>query len=189
MQAQKLGVLSAIAASLCCVGPLLLAVLGLGGLGVGAFIGAYHWYFIAGATALLGVAWWNYWRERQRCATERCEMVGGRLARITLPLTTLAVAIFFGPNLYTYAGDGGSIPSLVADGYAQTTIPVDGMTCFSCTVHVEGSLQDLDGVRNVKASVSDKSVAISYDPAKIDVVQLVAAINETGYRAREPVVQ
>lgn len=63
------------------------------------------------------------------------------------------------------------------------------MTCFSCTVHVEGSLQDLDGVRNVKASVSDKSVAISYDPAKIDVVQLVAAINETGYRAREPVVQ
>ena len=57
----------------------------------------------------------------------------------------------------------------------KINLPVEGMTCFSCTMHVEGSLQDLDGVRNVKASVSDKSVAISYDPAKIDVVQLVAA--------------
>ena len=42
MESHKVGILSALAASVCCVGPVLLAALGLGSLGVGAFIGEYH---------------------------------------------------------------------------------------------------------------------------------------------------
>lgn len=107
MRAHNLGILSAVTASLCCVGPVLLAVLGVGGLGAGAFIGAYHWYFIAGAAVLLGLSWYAYLRERRRCQSERCEMAGGRLTRIPLPLATLAVVLFSGLNFYTYAGDEG----------------------------------------------------------------------------------
>ena len=185
MRAEKLGFISVFTASLCCVGPVLLAVLGLGGLGAGAFIGTYHWYFIGGAAGLLGIAWYSYLREKRRCETERCEMVGGKLTRITLPLATVAVVAFFGLNLYTYAGNEG--PSLVSAAYGETaTIPVEGMTCYSCTVHVESSLQDIDGVGEVKASVPNKSVTVNYDPKKISVQQLVEAVNKTGYRASLP---
>ena len=94
---------------------------------------------------------------------------------------------FFGLNLYTYVGDGDATPSLVSAAYGETTtIPVEGMTCYSCTVYVESTLQDIDGVGEVKASVPNKSVTVSYDPKKISVQQLIEAVNKTGYQANQP---
>lgn len=186
MQARKLGILSAFLASVCCVGPVLLAVVGLGGLGLGAFIGANHWYFIAGAGLLLGWAWYAYLRERRRCVTDRCEMVGGKATRIALPLATLVVLGFFGLNLYTYVGGATAQASTPSAAYAQVVLPVEGMTCYTCTVTVEHSLKALEGVQEAKASVPGRSVTVSYDPGKVRVEQLVAAVNETGYRARLP---
>ena len=186
MQATRLGIGSAFLASLCCVVPVGLAVLGLGGLGIGAFIDANHWYFIAGASVLLGLSWYAYWRERLRCRTERCEIVGGRTARATLPLTTLAVIAFLGLNLYTYAGTDGQEVGLVASAHAHVTIPVEGMTCYSCTAHVEHSLKSLDGVQDAKASVPQKAVRVTYDPELISIEQLIDTVNKTGYRAHKP---
>ncbi len=189
MQARQLGIFAAFIASLCCVGPLLLAALGLGGLGIAGFIGTNHWFFVGGAAALLIIAWYLYLREKKRCETEQCEMMGGKATRISLPLATLAVLTFFGLNLYTYAGGDISQSTDLLAVHAQTTIPVEGMTCYSCTVHIESSLKDMDGVYEVRASVPEKSVAISYDSAKVDVNILVAAINKTGYQAKTPEIQ
>ncbi len=187
MLATKLGLGSASLASLCCVVPVGLAVLGLGGLGVGAFIDANHWYFIAVAGVLLALSWYAYWRERRRCRTERCEIVGGKTARVALPLATLAVVGFFGLNLYTYAGADGQEIGLVPSAHAQITIPVEGMTCYSCTAHVEQNLKGLDGVQDVAASVPQKAVTVTYDPELISVEQLIDRVNETGYRAHKPI--
>ena len=187
MKSHKTGILSAAMASVCCVVPVVLAALGLGGLGVGAFIGEYHWYFIAGATLVLGFAWLSFLRERRRCQTERCEMAGGKLARITLPLATLAVVAFFAMNVYSYAGGSVADESLVAvSDEATVTIPVEGMTCFTCTISVEGSLEDLDGVREATASVPGKSVTINFNPGEVTVKNMVEAVNKTGYRAKLP---
>lgn len=165
MDSNKTGIISAALASVCCVGPLLLATLGLGGLGISAFIGEYHWYFVGGATVVLTFAWVRFLRERRRCATEQCEMVNGRVTRVTLPLATLAVAGFMGLNVYTYAEPepvSPTSPALVA-GQTEAVIPVDGMTCFSCTIAVEGSLANLQGVGEVVASVPGKSVTVRFD--------------------------
>ena len=184
MQARNLGILSAFLASLCCMGPVLLAALGLGGLGLGAFIGAYHWYFLAGAGLLLGLAWYAYLRERKRCVADRCEMVGGKTARITLPLVTLFVLGFLGLNLYTYGGSATAKISTAA--YTQVVLPVEGMTCYTCTLTVEHSLKSLEGVQEAKASVPGKSVTVNYDTRQVSVEQLVEAVNKTGYQARRP---
>lgn len=186
MRVEKLGLLSIFLASLCCVVPVGLAVLGLGGLGLGAFIGANHWYFIAGAAILLSLAWKNYTRERKRCTTEQCEMAGGKVARITLPLATIVVVGFTSLNVYTYADSKIQTTGLVAEAHAQVVIPVEGMTCYSCTAHVEHSLQEIDGVQETKASVPDKSVTVNFDPQRVNVEKLVEEINRTGYRAKLP---
>ncbi len=186
MNATKIGLVSAFVASLCCVAPVGLAVLGLGGLGIVAFIGANHWYFIAGAGGLIGLSWYAYLQERQRCKTERCEFVGGKVARVTLPLATLAVLGFFGLNLYAYAGVGGQGAGLLPLNHSLVTIPTEGMTCYSCAAHVEHSLTSVNGVEAATASVSAKTVTITYDPGLIGIEQLVNAINKTGYKARNP---
>ena len=63
MRSDRMGMLSALVASVCCLGPVLLVLLGLGSLGFGALIGRYHWWFIGAAIALLTYAWRSYLKE------------------------------------------------------------------------------------------------------------------------------
>ena len=81
MKAKGFGILSALTASVCCLGPLLLIALGLGGLGLGAALGKYHWYFILGAALFLSFAWRSYFREKKSCDSGLCEMEGKKMTR------------------------------------------------------------------------------------------------------------
>jgi len=184
-----MGVLSALVASVCCVGPLLLILLGLGSLGLGAFFGRYHWWFILAAIGLLAFAWRAYLKERGRCQAARCEMAQGKTAQWTLTLATLVVVLFVGLNLYTYMSQSWASPSRQAQGtgkFASVVIPVEGMTCFTCELTVESSLKRLPGVQSADARVNDKAAYVSYDPIQVRPEDLVAAINKTGYRASAP---
>ena len=189
MKANKLGILSALTASVCCVGPLVLLFLGLGTLGFGAVIGRYHWWFILGAMGLLAFAWRSYLREARQCRTSHCEMAQGKTTRFVLILASLIVALFMGLNLYTYSSQhlttepgGGSVSA----GMVSAVIPVEGMTCFTCELGVESASKRLPGVRSVDAKVNDKAAYVQYDPAKVSLDDIIASINKTGYRATRP---
>lgn len=185
----KMGIFSGILASLCCLGPVILLLLGFGSLGLGAFLGRYHWYFLAAAGLVLTVAWRAYAREKRRCDAEHCTMANKASASITLLIATAVVLAFAGLNFYTYSGMGRSAAKPETASVAQQetlTLPVEGMVCFTCEVAVEQALKGLRGVREAKASVQGKSVTVTYDPAAVKVEQMVEAINRTGYRAQLP---
>ncbi len=59
----KWGVLSALVASLCCVGPLVLILLGVGGASTALSIGYRKPYFLAIGLAVLGVAFYRIYRK------------------------------------------------------------------------------------------------------------------------------
>lgn len=184
MKAKGLGVLSAITASVCCVGPLLLIALGLGSLGLGAVLGRYHWYLILGAALLLAFAWRNYFKERKSCESSHCEMKGKKMTRNILVLASAVVLTFAGLNFYTYAKGSLGVP--ISEAGVRVSIPVEGMSCFTCEISVQSAVKKLPGVYQVKASAKDKLALVSYDPEKTSLNQIVAAINETGYKAEKP---
>ena len=186
MDVNRIGISAAVLSSICCIGPLLLAGVGLGGFGIGAWIGIYHWHFMAVAGLALGLAWYFYLRERRRCKTERCEMARGNATRVTLSLATLVVLGFLGLNVYSYAGDSSAEGTVPGAGELTVEIPVEGMTCVSCTITVERRLNDLIGVAKATASVPAKSVTVNYDPTKVNIGEMVEAVSETGFRARMP---
>lgn len=190
MKAGPLGILSAALASVCCLGPVLLVLLGLGSLGFGALIGRYHWWFIGAAIALLAYAWRSYLTEARRCKTASCEMARGKTTRTVLLLASVVVAVFVGLNLYTYASQTphtSSLGTVPRPGQlASVMIPVEGMSCFTCELTVESSLRGLPGVRSVDARVKDAVAYVQYDPAQMTLGELIAAINQTGYRASRP---
>jgi copper chaperone CopZ len=70
--------------------------------------------------------------------------------------------------------------------FAQTMIPVIGMSCFSCELSVETSLKNLEGVKSVKASAKSQRAMIQYDPSVVTIQQIVQAISRTGYNAYSP---
>lgn len=190
MKVDRLGLLSALFASVCCLGPVLLVMLGLGSLGVGAVLGRSHWWFIGAALALLTYAWRSYLREVHRCQAASCEMVRGTTTRTGLMLASVVVAVFVGLNLSTYASQPHKLSSIgTASRAGQLTsvaIPVEGMTCFTCELTVESSIKELPGVQSVDAKVNERAAHVTYDPSRVTLDELIAAINKTGYKARAP---
>jgi len=184
MKAKGLGIFSAVTSSICCIGPPLLILAGLGGLGFGAVIGKYHWYFIIGAALLLSLAWGTFFKEKKSCETKHCEMEGKKMTRNILILASLVVFTFVGLNVYTYAKE--SPISSIAQTGVQISIPVEGMTCFTCETAVRKAVKKLPGIHDVKASAKDKLALVSYDPEKTSLDSIVGAINSTGFKAKKP---
>jgi copper chaperone CopZ len=190
MKAGPLGILSAITASACCLGPVVLVLAGLGSLGFGALIGRYHWWFIVAAIVLLTVAWRSYLKEARHCKTISCEMAGGKRTRTALLLASVVVAVFVGLNLYTYANQQRSTRqdtvSPTNGQLVSVVIPVEGMTCFTCELTVESSLKRLPGIQRAEAKANEGTAYVRYDPARVSLDDLLVAINKTGYHATPP---
>lgn len=189
MKSANLGILSALFASVCCVTPLILVLLGLGSLGIGAVLGRFHWWFLGVALVLLTTAWRRYVQECRRCATEHCEMASGTPTRWTLLVASLVVATFAGLNVYTFASQHqqtAPAPEHSLATASEVVIPVEGMTCVSCELTIESGLKRLPGVQDADARVADQAVSVRYDPTQISVDDMVEAINKTGYRVRSP---
>lgn len=62
-----------------------------------------------------------------------------------------------------------------------TTLHIPGIHCDHCKGAIEGALGGLDGVRSAEVSVADRSVAVDYDDAVVDLERIKDAIVEQGY--------
>jgi len=87
------GILSAILASTCCLGPLLFLLFGVsvGSLSFLEAFAPYHGYFSVAAVAVVGYLWFDWWRGRKdriACATSLCKNY-----TLYLSLGTLFVAV------------------------------------------------------------------------------------------------
>ena len=67
---------------------------------------------------------------------------------------------------------------------ATITLNIDGMTCGGCVKSVTKVLNDLDGVRSATVSLENKNAQVEFDEDKIQMAQLVEAVEDAGYDAR-----
>ena len=89
-------VISAIAASACCLGPLVLTVLGIGGAASALALTPSRPYMLVITAALLGTAFYmSYRRAARACAPgEACEMPGAsRIGRVLLWVATVLILL------------------------------------------------------------------------------------------------
>ncbi len=186
MKTARLGAFSAILASACCLGPLLLIVLGLGSLGLGAAIGRYHWFFLAAGASILVFAWVKHLKEKVRCDCERRPMAGRKASLYSLLAASALVAFFMGVNIFGYAFRApSSSPSIsLRNDVQEVTLRVEGVSCVTCEWAVELALKDLPGVLSAEANVGTRSARVFFEPSKVAKEALVWAVNQAGYRAR-----
>lgn len=57
------------------------------------------------------------------------------------------------------------------------------MNCENCENRVKGALRYEKGVKTVQTSIVDQIVTVTYDPQKVSVASLQAAIKKAGYTA------
>jgi P-type Cu+ transporter len=67
----------------------------------------------------------------------------------------------------------------------RVRLEIGGMTCASCAARIESKLNKLEGVE-ASVNYATEEAAVTFDPARVDVQALVAAVEATGYSAAPP---
>ncbi|MFZ5625280.1 MAG: heavy-metal-associated domain-containing protein, partial [Gemmatimonadota bacterium] len=70
------------------------------------------------------------------------------------------------------------------DTLQQVTFHVEGMTCGGCAVATRKVLARLPGVTHADVSYEQQRAVVTYDPAKVNPAQMIAAIETLDYTAR-----
>ena len=64
-----------------------------------------------------------------------------------------------------------------------TTLQVRGMTCAGCARSVTSALQKVNGVVSAEVSLDSGQVKVGFDPTRVSIAQLKAALEIAGYQA------
>lgn len=186
-------VLSAILASLCCIGPAVLAIAGAGGAGFLSVFEEYRTYLMGLTVLLLGTGFYFAYRKKEvRCADGSCEKKSaGKWNKLSLWVAMGLTAVFLA---YPYLSNSLSAGSQDKDhvgfqnaDHEEVVIPVQGMTCVACNHHVETAVSEVEGVAAVKADFQTGEAVVQFDKSKTNPDEIVKAINEkTAYRATAP---
>ena len=182
----KIGVVSgAFLASLCCIGPIVLAALGLGGVGFIVGLEAYRPYFIGFTATALGLAFYFTYRKKEvECEDGTCKVETGSKNSKLILWSITALAAFFIAFPYINWTDDDFDFSNVSPEMTVLTLPVTGMTCESCNNAVELAVGRVDGVEGVSADYIKGEAMVAFDENSASAAEIVEAIKKLGYGAR-----
>lgn len=185
--APLMGLVAAVASSLCCITPVLAAFAG-----VGSLAGSMHWLaparpWLLGVSALaLGYAWWLKMRSaaKDECA---CDVPVRKsfLQRngFLVAITAFAVLASSFP-LYASLFHETASPVVLDDraNLQRVVLDVKGMSCEGCEQHMSGELRKVPSVQQAVALYTEGSATDEFDPERTSLPALIAAIDSTGYR-------
>lgn len=183
------GFLSALAASLCCIGPILALVAGAGSFAAAGWFERWRPAFLMVTAALLVIAWWLTLRAR-RVACEDSTCASPQRGRWTLGAltfsTVLVAAVAMFPQLAQTAANSpvAAIGTPAQGSVLRVRIP--DMDCAACALGIEGTLKRVPGVRAATVRYASKEAEVVYDPASISRQAVIARIDATGFKA-EPI--
>ena len=108
---------------------------------------------------------------------------------MTKPFALLLVAASLCLTLPTAASAEGSAPvtSQPVAGDSKVTIPVEGLTCATCSLAVHRALKKMNGVKKIEPGPQENEAVITYDAARVTPGQMVQAIDKIGFKAGAPV--
>lgn len=184
-------IVAAIAASLCCIGPVVAFALGLGTFGLAASFESARPYLLTLTFLLLAGAFYRVYRQKpvDVCSTGVCKYPLSRRAQMLFLWLGAAVVVAFAAFPY-YSGAawkvldrGSSImaaqPVNTADG--SITFTVDGMFCAGCAATVRSALSQLEGVHRADVDYDHKTAHVEYDTKRVTRQQLQDAVKSAGY--------
>ena len=64
---------------------------------------------------------------------------------------------------------------------ATAIIKIDGMHCTSCTLTIDGALEDLGVIRSA-TNYAKGETRVEYDASTLTLLQIIAAVEQQGYK-------
>jgi copper chaperone CopZ len=180
------GIIAALAASSCCIPPVIAAIAGVGGAA-----GSLSWmeplrpYLIGLAVVAIGYAWYSHLKPKQEddcgCDIEKPKwyQTKGFLVGMTL---FAAISITFPYYSSIFFSDNKKEIIVVDKSHIQKiTLEIEGMTCDACQNHVNHTVNELSGIVDINTSYAKKNATVKFDNTKTKLNEIEKAINSTGY--------
>ncbi len=188
------GVLSAIAASLCCITPVFALLAGSSSIAANfSWIEPARPYLIGLSIAVLAFSWYvklNPSKTNEMdCNCETTKKTPFLQAKSFLSIITVFAILMMTFPLYAkvfYPKPKAQATTVaVTSNKQQANFTIQGMTCEGCEEHVNTQLSTVSGVLAYKTSYALKNSLVTFDGSKVDLKTIEAAINKTGYKVTE----
>ena len=188
------GILSAFAASLCCISPVMALLAGSSSVAANfLWIEPARPYLIGLSITFLGVAWYQRLKPAKTTDVDcNCDIT--KKTSLLQSITLLSIVTIFAIIILTfplYAKVFYPKPKVHAatqvavDNMQQAKFIIQGMTCAGCEQHVNLELSKVAGITAYKTSYASRSSLVTFDKSKVDFKTIVIAINKTGYKVKE----
>ena len=181
------GFLSAIAASLCCITPVLALIAGTSGLA-----STFSWleplrpYFIGLTILVLGFAWYQKLKPKKQidCNCEREEKPKFIQSKMFLGIVTAFAIVMLAFPYYSsifYPKTEKQNKVVDKSTIQKVEFTIRGMTCASCGEHVNHEVNKLTGIISSNSSYENGNAIVEFDNSKTNISEIEKTINSTGY--------
>ena len=185
------GVLSSIAASLCCITPVLALISGASGV-----TSAFLWitparpYLLGLTVVVLGFAWYQKLKPRTaeeiQCACEEDEKPPFMQSKKFLGIVTIFAALmmafpFYAKIFYTKPQETKVI-IIDKENVVQEEFIIADMDCEACAVNIDNQISKVHGVIEYHTSYAKGNSIVKFDITKASAEDIAAAINKTEFK-------
>lgn len=180
-------IVSSIAASLCCIVPVLTIAAGVSGAATTfAWLSPLRPYLIALTVLVLALAWIQLLRQKNDCCSEDVKAVKKpfiKSKKFLVIVSIFSVLMLLFPYISSLSTKPPDNIVAVDDVHIDTAaFSVSGMTCTACEAHIVDAVGKLEGITYVKASYEDENAVVFFDNRKTDQMAIRKAITSTGYK-------
>lgn len=189
-----LGVAASVAASLCCITPVLALLGGISGVASSfSWIEPYRPYLIGTTVLVFGFAWYKKLKPRKKeeinCECETDQKSSFWQSKVFLGLITVFAALMISFPHYAHMfypkSPLANIIVVERNNIQELEFKISGMDCQACSEHINHALDGVPGVLEHTTSYEKGTSIVKYDISKATEKTLTEAVNATGYKVIE----
>ena len=180
------GLIAAIAASSCCIPPVIAAIAGVGGASSSlSWMEPFRPYLIGLAIIAIGYAWYTNLKPKEvdDCGCEvdqpKFYQTRGFLIGMTL-FAALSIAFPYYSGVF-FPDNKKEVVVVDSSSVQKIDIKIEGMTCDACQQHVDHAVNELAGIIDVHTSYENGNAVVKFDGTKTSAEEIKEAVKSTGY--------
>lgn len=184
------GVVTAIAASLCCITPVLALISGASGIASSfTWLEPFRPYLISITVLVLGFAWYQKLKPRTeeeiQCACEEDERPSFWQSKKFLAIITVFAVLMMAFPYYSpifYPDNKKEVVYVNTADIVTMDMDIQGMTCPACDSHVTHAAYEVEGVLEATADHETGKAVVQFDKSKTSEEDIIKSIDATSYK-------
>ncbi|MGI8952455.1 MAG: mercuric transport protein MerTP [Chitinophagaceae bacterium] len=185
------GLLTAAAASLCCIAPVVALIAG-----TSSAASAFSWlepfrpYFISLTILLLGFSWHQKFKPQKtdECDCDTITKQKFSQTKLFLGLITIFAVLMITFPYYSkvfYQANENPIIISNKETIQEVELKIQGMTCAAWEEHIKHEVVKLRGIISADISYANSNAIIKFDTSKTKLKVIEKIVDTTGYKVTE----